>query len=57
MSKKKRPKATTVATVSVRMDRLVDLVLLASQMASDLQDFGSKNAAKYNRALDKWCPN
>lgn len=57
MSKKKKPKAKPVATIDVRMDRLVDLVMLASQMASDLQDFGSKNAAKYNRALDKWRPN
>ena len=57
MSEKKKPKAKPIPTVSVRMDRLVDLVLLASQMASDLQDFCSKNAAKYNRALDKWRPN
>lgn len=54
---KKKPKAKPGATISVRVDRLVDIVLLASQMASDLQDFGSKNAAKYNRALDKWRPN
>jgi hypothetical protein len=43
-------------TTEVETARLVELITLASDMASDLHDFGSENADHYRQQLDKWAP-
>lgn len=48
---KYQPEMTQVETA-----RLVELITLASDMASDLHEFGSENADHYQQQLDKWTP-
>ena len=50
--KKKKPNGS----VEVKTKQLVKLVVLASNMASDLADFGSENADYYIKQIKNWKP-
>ena len=47
--KKEKPK-----TITIEEDQLINLLILASNMADDLLDFGSENAEYYNEQLNNW---
>jgi len=47
--KKEKPKSITIEE-----DQLIKLLVLASNMADDLRDFGSENAEYYNEQLNNW---
>lgn len=47
--KKEKPKSITIEE-----DQLIKLLVLASNMADDLRDFGSENAEYYNQQLNNW---
>jgi hypothetical protein len=50
--KKKKPNGS----VEVKTKQLVKLVVLASNMAADLADFGSENADYYIKQIKNWKP-
>ena len=47
--KKEKPK-----TITIEEDQLINLLILASNMADDLRYFGSENAEYYNEQLNNW---
>lgn len=50
-------KKTAKGIIEVETKKLVELVVLASNMAADLADFGSENADYYIKQIKKWKPN
>ena len=40
--------------IKIKEDQLIKLLVLASNMADDLRDFGSENAEYYSKQLSKW---